>query len=895
MHVAGLPHPNNGDRPATSGDPVHRRLLTQFAIAEALAECKSMGEAAPRVLRALCECMEWEVGAVWMVDPKSNVLLCADMFRLPSVRIPGFEAESRALTLPKGMGLPGRVWETANPTWVVDVTGDPNFQRARMAAREGLHAAMAFPIRAGRQVLGAIEVFTREARPPDQDMLRMMEAVGSQIGQFLERRSAEMALREIVARQGAILDAALDCIITMDHEGRVVEFNPAAERTFGYLREEIVGQSLAEFIIPARYRARHREALATYLRSGTSSILGKRIELSALRASGSEFPVELTVTRIDLPGPPVFTAYLRDISERKRAEERLRQAETTYRRLVEQIPAVTYIDAPNDISSTIFISPQIEALTGYSPEEWTTDPELWVKLLHPEDRESVLTESARTNATGDPFTSEYRLIARDGRTVWLRDESVLIRDEKGRPQYWQGILLDITERKQAEEEVAFLAYHDRLTGLPNRAMFEEIMQLDLARARRHRLSVAVLYMDLDNFKLINDSLGHEAGDELLRQVAARITEASRETDLVARLGGDEFLILLSDIEHGPGPGAPSTALLAVETVASRLHECLREPFRIEDSEFYVSASIGISVYPIDARDGRTLLKHADAAMYRSKKFGPGSYVVFPAEETDRRTALSMATRLRGAVEARQWMLHYQPVIHLTEGHAVGVEALLRWKDPDEGIIPPAEFISLAEEMGLIERIGDWVLEELCRQSQLWRAQGLELELSFNLSPRQLWQPEVVQKVLAPLRAGGCDPTTVIVEITESAVMTDPDRTQEILEALREHGIRFAIDDFGTGYSALSRLKDLPVDILKIDRSFVRDLPHDQDAGTMARTIIQLAHSLGMIPLAEGIESEEQWRFLVEQGCVYGQGFLFSHPLPGDQITAQRFARASSFS
>jgi diguanylate cyclase (GGDEF)-like protein/PAS domain S-box-containing protein len=895
MHVARLPHPNNGDRPATSGDPVHRRLLTQFAIAEALAECQSMGEAAPRVLRALCECMEWEVGAVWMVDPKRNVLLCADMFQLPSVRIPGFEAESRALTLPKGLGLPGRVWETAKPTWVVDVTGDPNFQRARMAAREGLHAGMAFPIRGGRQILGAIEVFTRGARPPDQDMLRMMEAVGSQIGQFLERRSAEMALREIAARQGAILDAALDCIITMDHEGRVVEFNPAAERTFGYLRDEIVGQSLAEFIIPARYRARHRESLAKYLRSGTSSILGKRIELSALRASGSEFPVELTVTRIDLPGPPMFTAYLRDISERKRAEERLRQAETTYRRLVEQIPAVTYIDAPNDISSTIFISPQIEALTGYSPEEWTMDPELWVKLLHPDDRESVLTESARTNATGDPFTSEYRLIARDGRTVWLRDESVLIRDEKGRPQYWQGILLDITERKQAEEEVAFLAYHDRLTGLPNRAMFEEIMQLDLARARRHRLSVAVLYMDLDNFKLINDSLGHEAGDELLRQVAARITEASRETDLVARLGSDEFLILLSDIEHGPGPAAPGTALLAVETVASRLHECLREPFRIEDSEFYVSASIGISVYPIDARDGRTLLKHADAAMYRSKKFGPGSYVVFPAEETDRRTALSTATRLRSAVEARQWILHYQPVIHLTEGHAVGVEALLRWKDPEEGIIPPGEFISLAEEMGLIERIGDWVLEELCRQAKIWRAQGLELELSFNLSPRQLWQPEVVQKVLAPLRAGGCDPTTVIVEITESAVMTDPDRTQEILEALREHGIRFAIDDFGTGYSALSRLKDLPVDILKIDRSFVRDLPHDQDAGTMARTIIQLAHSLGMIPLAEGIESEEQWRFLVEQGCVYGQGFLFSHPLPGDQITAQRFARASSFS
>jgi diguanylate cyclase (GGDEF)-like protein/PAS domain S-box-containing protein len=878
-------------------DEIERRLKAHSAIAVAMDECGSLAEAAPAVLRALCENLEWDLGAMWTVDGETKRLRCIGIYMPPSTPLPDFEEQSRSISFASGEGLPGRVWASGKPAWVRDVVTDPEFKRSWVAGKQGLHTGMAFPIKSGREVLGVIECFTRQRRDPDDGVLRMMAAVGMHIAQLIERQRVEQALRDAVAHASAILGSALDCIITLDHEGKVVAFNPAAERTFGYLREEALGRPLAELILPEGGPGGGRGDLAGLLGGEENSLLGKRVERLAVRASGAEFPVEVAVTRVHGSRPAVFTVYIRDISERRRAEERLRQAEATFRRLVEQIPAVTYIDAPNDISSTIYISPQIEPLTGYSPDEWRMDPELWVKLLHPDDRENALTESNRTNATGERFEHEYRLVGRDGRTVWVRDEALLVRDERGRPQFWQGVMVDITARKEAEEEIAFLAYHDRLTGLPNRAMFEEILELDLARAKRHGLSVAVLYMDLDNFKLINDSLGHVAGDDLLRQVAARLAESSRETDLVARLGGDEFLLLLSDVESGGGHDAEhvGSVVTAVETVASRLNECLERSFSVADQEVYVSASIGISIFPFDAQDAKTLLTHADAAMYRSKKGGAGHFVIFPAEENGRRSQLSLATRLRRAVEERQWVLHYQPIVHLTKGQTVGVEALIRWNDPERGLVAPSEFLSLAEETGVIEPMGDWVLEELGRQWGEWRAQGLDLEVSFNLSPRQLWQPNLSHKLLTWLQSSACDPSKVIIEITETTAMTDPDRTQQIMTTMREKGVRFAIDDFGTGYSSLSRLKELPVDVLKIDRSFVKDLPRNPDSGTMVRAIIQLARSMGMTPLAEGIETEAQWRFLVDHGCVLGQGYFFSYPMPGGDIANEQLATASRVS
>jgi diguanylate cyclase (GGDEF)-like protein len=438
---------------------------------------------------------------------------------------------------------------------------------------------------------------------------------------------------------------------------------------------------------------------------------------------------------------------------------------------------------------------------------------------------------------------------------------------------------------RALEEVEFLAYHDKLTGLANRAMFEDVLAMAIARAERHGLAVAVLYLDIDDFKMINDSLGHAAGDELLVQVSERLRSVTRQTDLVARQGGDEFLILLADLEvltdaylHGAG-----AAYVAAESAAQRILEALRVPFTISGQELYSSASVGISVYPIDATDGMALLRNADTAMYWSKRAAPGGYRTFSHDEAGVDSQLSFATRLRRAVDQENWMLHYQPLVELGTGKMIGVEALLRWPDPSGGLIAPGEFIPLAEEMGLIEAIGAWVTEELCRQDEEWRSRGLELELSFNLSARQLRQGKLASTLVEPFGAHGVDPRRVVIEITESAAMADPERTQWLFHDFRERGFRVAIDDFGTGYSSLSRLRHLPVDILKIDRSFVHDIPGDHPASSMVAGIVRLAEGVGMTPFAEGVETEEQRAFLLGTGCVYAQGHLFAAAMPPEEI------------
>jgi diguanylate cyclase (GGDEF)-like protein/PAS domain S-box-containing protein len=568
----------------------------------------------------------------------------------------------------------------------------------------------------------------------------------------------------------------------------------------------------------------------------------------------------------------------------------LQNADAKYRALVEQIPAIVYIDIADDTMATTYVSPQIEALLGITPQEYIEDAELWTKQLHPDDRERAVAEYLAGREAGDNFTFEYRLIARDGRVVWFRDSATVVRDADGRPAFVHGVMLDITDRREAEEHAAFLAYHDNLTELPNRAMFEELLELAIARARRHDVGVAVMLIDVDDFKLVNDSLGHEAGDELIRQLADRLREATRETDLVARQSGDEFLLLLADLERtgsGALPDGSDGPSLIAESVVTRIQEALRTPFEIGGTEVYVTASIGIGMFPNHGQDALELMRNADTAMYRSKQDGPGGYLMYANAIEDFRDKLSMTTRLRKAVENQNWMLHYQPVFDLLEGKMVGVEALIRWNDPNGGLVPPGEFIPLAEEMGLIDVIGDWVVEDLSRQGMAWREEGLELEIGFNLSPRQLWQPDLAQRLVSRLESGGIDPRSVMVEITESAAMTDPDRTQRILWDLHGRGLRLAIDDFGTGYSSLSRLKHLPVDVLKIDRSFVRDIPDDPQAGNMVQAVIQLATGLNMTPLAEGIETQDQWLFLVERGCRFGQGYYFSRPVPPDDILARQ--------
>ena len=572
----------------------------------------------------------------------------------------------------------------------------------------------------------------------------------------------------------------------------------------------------------------------------------------------------------------------------ERAQVRTEQARSQdrFRSLVEDGPLVSYIDAPDETATAVYVSPQIEELIGYTVEEWMADPNLWPRILHPDDRARALAENARHNETGEPFQLEYRLMHRDGRVVWVHDQARVVRDERGKIVASHGILLDVTTRKRADEQVAFRTYHDELTGLPSREMFEELAELSVARARRHDGAVAVLSVDLVDFRLVNDSLGRRVGDGLLVAVADRLREATRETDLVARRGGDQFLLLLADLDRDET--GPDGAVLRAESVAQRVHESLAEAFSVGGTEVYIGAGVGISLFPRDADDAAELQRNAETAMFEAKRTGGTNYVLSGGADADSGARLHFVTRLRKAVDAQRWTLYYQPVVDLDDGRMVGVEALIRWIEPDGTIIPPNDFIPLAEELGLIERIGDWVVRELTYQVSAWQELDIDLEVGFNLSPRQFWQPDLADRIQREFRAGGVDPSKVLVEVTETSAMMDPDRAQVILRELTDAGFSIAIDDFGTGYSSLSRLRHMPVRVLKIDRSFVSNVHEDRQAASIVSAFLELASGLDLVTLAEGIETPEELAFLRERGCKLGQGYYFSKPVPPEEIIAYSF-------
>jgi len=589
---------------------------------------------------------------------------------------------------------------------------------------------------------------------------------------------------------------------------------------------------------------------------------------------GYDLPVQVRIRRsADGSRSIVAVRDARALLAGREAETRLAEAEARYRSLVEQVPAVVYAD---DGELTTYVSPQIHEILGVTPEGYIADPDMWMEMVHPDDRELVRAQSEAFLRGEGGDLSDYRMVRPDGRVVWIRDRAYAFRDEEGKVIWEHGLLFDVTQLKEAEARVAHMAYHDALTGLANRQLFEETLTLAVERAKREQALVAVLYLDVDNFKLVNDSLGHHAGDALLRDLAERLKTCTRETDLVARQGGDEFLILLADMD---ADGADA----AIRLVAGRMNEALREPFDLNGVEFHARGSTGISVYPRDAADVETLMKNADVAMYRAKRLEPGGYLFFAGEGDDALQRLSFAGRLRRAVEDENWVLHYQPVVDLADRRIVGAEALIRWKDATGGLVPPGEFIPVAEELGLIEAIGDWVIDEVARQQYEWRAGGIELELSFNLSARQLWTSRLGERMRARLAEVGVDPSTLVAEITESTAMADPERTQRVLRELHSWGMRLAIDDFGTGYSSLSRLKHMPVDVLKIDREFIRRVDTDVRLAGMVRAMIQVAQSLDMVPLAEGIETEGEYVFLRSNGCRLAQGFWFAHPMPADEL------------
>jgi diguanylate cyclase (GGDEF)-like protein/PAS domain S-box-containing protein len=648
--------------------------------------------------------------------------------------------------------------------------------------------------------------------------------------------------------------------------------NEAAIQHYGYTRHEFLSMTVKDIRPPADIDALLEYAVKS--RNEHASGLENAGVWRHRKKDGTLIDVEITWSPIPFNGRDAVLVLAHDMTHRQSTEEALKQSRQSYEALINSIDGIVW-EAEARTFQFSFVSKQAERILGYPTERWLNEPAFWKDHLHPDDRERAVTSFMNTVRNRKDHTFEYRMVAADGTTVWLRNiVTVVVKQDQ--IQKLRGVMVDITEKKHAEERLTFFAHHDGLTDLPNRLLFMDRLSQALARVKWHQRLVAVLFVDLDHFKRINDSLGHDMGDLLLKAVAERLSSCVRGGDTVARIGGDEFTIVLADIAQAED----------VPKVAQKIIDAVSKPFSLMGQEFFITISMGISIFPNDGQDAQALVKNAYAAMYRAKEQGRNHYQHYsPAMNVRTLERLALESNLRHALERKELLLHYQPRVDLETGQITGVEALLRWQYPDLGLVSPSQFIPLAEETGLIIPIGEWVLRTACAQNKLWQSMGLSpVRVSVNLSARQFEQRNLVETIGLVIKETGLDPNYLELELTEGLVMKNPETTIATLRSLHEMGIQISIDDFGTGYSSLSYLKRFPIHALKIDQSFVRDIITDPDGTVIVTAIILLAHSLKLKVIAEGVETKDQLDYVRSLKCHEIQGYLFSKPLPVEEMT-----------
>jgi diguanylate cyclase (GGDEF)-like protein/PAS domain S-box-containing protein len=671
-----------------------------------------------------------------------------------------------------------------------------------------------------------------------------------------ERRQAQKALSESELRFRGLAESAF-------WVGTMLFANGAAELLFGYPVAALIGQPVTSLI--PEYRPQ---------RPQTAGGEAARTAAQGLDAGGQAIDLELVYGDLVRDGRRLVTVFARGHGDaapaeealtRRQIEEALKVSEKRYRALFERNLAGVYRSTTD--GRLLDCNESFARIFGYASREEVLRQDAWNFYVKPGDREAALAKLVERQSL-----TNYELCMRrkDGSQVWVLQNENLVEGPDGRLSVIEGTTIDISERKRAEEQVKHLAFHDPLTNLPNRLLFSDRLTLAVAQAHRHNQRLAVLFLDLDRFKVINDSLGHSVGDELLRQVAERIQEYVREGDTVARLGGDEFTLLV------PGISAEEDAA----KIARKICEAIHDPFWIDGRELFVTTSVGVAVYPSDGHDGESLVRNADSAMYRAKDQGRDNYQLYtPAMNAKAVERLSLESRLRQAVANDELELHFQPFIDLRTAEVLGAEALIRWRHPELGLIPPMDFIPIAELSGLIVPIGEWVLRTACAEARKWHKKGFPgLAVSVNLSSRQFQQTDLLSQVTHALEESGLEADKLDLEITESNAMQNAEHSINTLRGLKKQGVRISMDDFGTGYSSLNYLKRFPIDRIKLDQSFVRDLPSDKDDAAIAMAVIAMGRSLELIVIAEGVETEEQLAFLKGHDCDQLQGFLLSRPL-----------------
>lgn len=677
--------------------------------------------------------------------------------------------------------------------------------------------------------------------------------------------------QEELRRFRMALDSSIDAVYLIDREEmRFIDANETALETLGYSHAELLRLGPQDLKPDEGELERIHRRFDEVIQSGSKTGM---IETVHQRKDGSRLPVEVYLRAVQSEGRQLLVAVVRDIAERVAAEEVLRESEERFRVAFNQAAVGLAHVAPD--GRWMMVNNKLCEIVGYSRAELLGMS--FQDITHPEDLVSDWALARRMIAGElDEKTREKRYRHKNGYYIWINLTSSMVRDEDGNPKYYSTVVEDISRRKQIEEELLHLANHDALTSLPNRSLLLDRLGQALLFAGRSKGQVAVMLIDLDRFKNINDSLGHDVGDNIIVEIARRLSACVRAGDTIARLGGDEFVLIRPDVARED----------AVATMAQQILEALARPMSIQGHEFYPTGSIGVSMYPKDGQDGPTLLKNADTAMYRAKDAGRNNFQFYAHEMNSRALdRLKLETGLRRALEREEFVLHYQPQMHIASGRVTGAEALLRWEPPGQATIFPGDFIPIAEETGLIVPMGQWVLRRACEQKRQWHEAGLfpDLRVAVNLSARQFKQQDIVKMVSQTLEETRCRPEWLELEITESVVMESPEAAAETLHKLSAMGVHLSIDDFGTGYSSLNYLKRFPIDALKIDKSFVRDISVDADDAAIAKAVIALAHSLKLLVIAEGVETAEQLDFLRAQDCDVMQGYYLGRPMPVEKF------------
>ena len=684
-----------------------------------------------------------------------------------------------------------------------------------------------------------------------------------------DRRRAEQALRESEHRYRTLFEGNPLPMWVYEYETlRFVAVNEAAIQHYGYSKDEFLRMTIAD-IRPAEELPLMHEAL-THLRDRNRGGVFRHRKKDA-----SVFDAEITSFEFVSGGRRARLVIAVDVTERHRAEEKLRDSEERYRMLFERNLAGVFRTSLD--GRFLDVNDALARIFGYEGRRELLEQSVYTIYFSREERQRLISRLREQRSLSNV---EVRMRRRDGTPVWVLENMTLREGPEG--GVIEGTIIDITERKTAQEQMEYQAYHDVLTGLPNRLLFRDRISVALAHARRNRRYVAVMFLDLDQFKLVNDTLGHTVGDGLLQAAAERLVGCVRADDTVARMGGDEFTLLLSDLSDGR----------AAATVAQKVLESISEPIVVESHELFITTSIGIAIYPEDGGDTETLLKNADRAMYRAKEAGRNNFQ-FAMRATIDATAgrLSIERSLHHAFERKEFVVHYQPMIESRTRRVVGAEALIRWNHPEFGLMTPDDFIPIAEETGLIYPIGEWVMHTACEQMKRWHDAGHDdLRVAVNLSARQFQQRDLTTMIERVLAETHYPAAALDVEITESIAMHNAELSLGIMRRLKEMGISISIDDFGTGYSSLSYLKRFPIDTVKIDQNFIRDLSRDSNDGAIISAVISMARALKLRVVAEGVETEEQLAFLLRQHCEVIQGFLYSRPVPAEEFELVLVAR-----